>query len=112
VTFDGLALTASGLNENVAAGAYWIGLTPQADFGTSGQRFLEAGVNVVGDVAAYRNPGGSFGLPAGTGWGPASDISPAFRDVAMQITGKAVPTPGALALLGLAGVAARRRRRA
>jgi len=101
-------LVASGLNIPVS-GAMWVGLTASANFGTFGQEFHLSGTNNLGDSDAYRNPGGSFGLPAGTNWGPMTDNG--IFDISMTIEG-VVPAPGAMALLGLAGIAARRRRRA
>ena len=103
-------MTASGLGLNLTAGEYWIGLTPIADFGVFGQNFHFPGLDANGDGAAIRNPGGGFGLPAGSDWGAAGDVTPEYVDASMTITG-IIPAPGAVALLGLAGFAARRRRR-
>jgi uncharacterized protein (TIGR03382 family) len=105
------ALVASGLNIPVS-GANWVGLTAVGAFGAVGQEFHLNGVTSSGDVDAYRNPGGSFGLPAGTNWGPMTDNNPDYRDISMTIEGEIIPAPGAIALLGLAGLASRRRRRA
>jgi MYXO-CTERM domain-containing protein len=44
------------------------------------------------------------------GFQPGSTQFGAPADLAFQITGEVVPAPGALALLGLAGLAGRRRR--
>lgn len=52
------------------SGDFWIGLTPITAFGVNGQEFHETTVPTVGDVSAWRNPGGGFGL--GTAWNPLS----------------------------------------
>ena len=85
---------------DLAAGQYWFEATvigPENNFWlTADQQNNECWVN-------YDDLGG---LQSGTQqFGSASDIN--FR-----ITGVATPAPGALALLGLAGLAGRRRRRA
>lgn len=105
----GLAVTASGLSINVGAGTSWVGLTPIADFGVYGQEFHAASLPLVGANTLARNPGGDFGV--GTDWVQAG---PTFGGVdydgAITIEGVPVPAPGALALLALGGLAARRRR--
>ena len=95
---------------DLAAGTYWIGLTPDLDFGVFGQEFHQGSDVIFGMNSMARNPGGGFGL--GTDW---FEAGPTFEgidpwDAAITITGTATPTPGALALLGLALVAPRRRR--
>lgn len=99
VNFDGLEL---------AAGTYWI------EFQVDGNRPFFFGVN--------RNNGEN--IVGGETWGTFipdfmeltaySQIAPeeGQAELAFQIHGTIIPTPGALALLGLAGLAARRRRRA
>jgi hypothetical protein len=98
-------VTVSGLNILLAPGDYWIGFTPQLDFGTNGQEFQLVAAQ-VGDFSAFRNPGNGFGF--GNGWftsgtfgtGPDSDL-------AIEIDGNlaGVPEPGSIALLG-SGMAA------
>ena len=112
-TNDGITVTASGLGINLAAGTYWIGLTPELEFGTSGQEFHQSALGgVVGAETAARNPGGGFGL--GTDWGTASTLfgSADPFDAAITVTGKVVPEPttAGLLALGLVGLVARRRR--
>lgn len=112
ITYDvntGLVTTV-GLNVNVLAGDYWIGLTPAGDFGVFGQQFHIGGVNVNGNPDAYRNPGGAFDLPDGTDWGAIQSWAK-MTDINLLVEGVAIPAPGALALLGLAGLVTRRRRR-
>ena len=101
-------ITASGLNVNVPIGDYWIGLTPLTNFGTQGQEFHQA-APIIGDDTAFRNPGGGFGL--GTAWQTTAALGPDWigvYDGAFKVEG--IPAPGALALLGLAGLIGRRRR--
>ncbi len=92
----------------LTAGDYWIGLTSSLDFGQFGQEFHK-GSDIFEKNTAARNPGGGFGL--GTDW---FEAGPVFGDIdwgmALTVTAKNVPTPGALGLLGVAGLAARRRR--
>ncbi len=107
---NGLELTIGlGGELTLKAGDYWVGLTPDIEFGAFGQEFHQGTASFEKNTAA-RNPGGGFGL--GTDW---FEAGPAFGGIdwgmAITITGKNVPTPGALALLGVAGLAARRRRR-
>ncbi|MCL4209245.1 MAG: hypothetical protein HRU76_12925 [Phycisphaeraceae bacterium] len=105
-----MTIKASGLNIGVGAGSYWIGLTPMTTFGTHGQAFNMQATGNVGDPTAFRNPGGGFGL--GTAWGTNVLFGGPGSDHAITIEGTAIPAPGALALLGAAGLVARRRRRA
>jgi MYXO-CTERM domain-containing protein len=91
VEFDGIDL---------AAGTYWFDATivgPENNFWlTTSVKNNECWVN-------YDDLGGL--QPGSSVFGVASDVN--FR-----ITGRATPAPGALALLGLAGLAGSRRRRA
>ena len=91
------------------AGKYWIGLTPSLDFGGFGQEFHK-GSDFFEKNTAGRNPNGGFGV--GTDW---FEAGPVFGGIdwgmALTVTGKNVPTPGALALLGIAGLLVTGRRR-
>jgi len=70
-----LVADTSGIAElQCIQGDYWIGLTPNTTFALHGQEFHWA-TAVIGDISAYRNPGGAFGL--GTLWGPLTDFDPA-----------------------------------
>ena len=111
VTPDGFAVTASGLNIDLAAGTYWIGLTPELDFLVFDQEFHRVALNSTGGPTMARNPGLGFGF--GPDWFDAGLTFPKVPienwDASITIVG--IPTPGALALLGVAGLATRRRRR-
>lgn len=117
VTFTNLGdawqVTASGLGIDLAAGDYWFALTPMADFDPFGQAFhyFTAPSTLVGDQIAFRNPSGGFGV--GTEWQTIADAygGPTDANMALMVEGTVIPAPGALALLGLAGIAGRRRRR-
>ncbi len=103
----GQAITASGLNIDLAPGDYWVGLTPEVEFGLYGQQFPEAATPDGGpDHSASRNLNGGFGM--GTDWFSSQDRG-SVVDGAITILG--TPTPGTLALLGLGGLVASRRRR-
>lgn len=112
VDATGISLTASGLSIDLAAGTYWIGLTPILIFGDVGQEFHQQAASTVGANTQGRNPGGGFGF--GTDW---FDAGPAFGglnewDAAITIEGESVPAPATLVLLGLglAGIGYQRRK--
>lgn len=91
-------------------GDFWIGLTPNADFGVYGQEFhLISNVATNGANAHLRNPGGDFGF--GTDWVTGAALNSRDSDMLMAIEGNVVPAPAALAVLGLGGLVAGRRRR-
>ncbi len=105
-------LSTVGLNWNVAAGGYWIGLTGIGDFGAVGRAFTLEGANEAGDPDAARNPGGSFNFPAGTDWFTIQSFDGwLWHSFALTVEGVPIPAPGAVALLGVAGLVTRRRRR-
>ena len=105
-----LQITADNLDLDLTAGTYWVGLTPMADFGPMDQEF-HLPAPIVNDNNAWRNPGNAFGF--GTDWIYAYvvDDEGLWEDTweaSLLIEG--IPAPGALALLGLAGLVSRRRR--
>jgi type II secretory pathway pseudopilin PulG len=105
---DTWEITASGLNVNLPAGEWWIGLTPLTNFASQGQEFHRA-APIMGVDTAWRNPGGGFAL--GTQWQTTAALGTDWvgvYDGAFKVLG--IPAPGALALLGLAGLLGRRRR--
>ena len=106
---NGVEVHASGLNIALAAGDYWVGLTPELNFGTFGQEFLQGSANIQGDASASRNPGGGFGV--GTDWVDSGATFGGIADWNGAITILGTPAPGTLALLGLGGLVATRRRR-
>ena len=108
-TPDGIEVTASGLNIDLVAGTYWIGLTPELDFGAKGQEFHNPAINFLGAPTQGRNPGEGFGF--GPDWFDAGFTFGGFVDWDMAISIRGIPAPGALALLGVAGLAGMRRRR-
>jgi uncharacterized protein (TIGR03382 family) len=100
-------ITASGLDLAMPAGNYWVGLTPLTNFGSQGQEFHRP-APIVGDNTAWRNPGGSFGY--GSDWNYVYVLGYWQDEFDGSILIEGVPAPGALALLGLAGLVSRRRR--
>lgn len=95
--------TAAGLNIVLAPGNYWIGLTPIAPGGFDLESNWGA-ANIIGGNSVSRSPFSGPGDP------PANTWYANGGEQAILITG--IPTPSAAALLGLAGLAAGRRRRA
>lgn len=96
-------VTASGLNITLAAGDYWIGLTPKYQGGDSDNQWPALNPYGVGQVSR-------FAAPLDAGWSSSTSVyGDAHLDGAMKING--TPAPGAMALLGLGGLAAGRRRR-
>lgn len=91
-------VTASGLNLNLAPGDYWIGITPVAPGGPFGPETGITSASSIGDVTTVYYAGFGGGFIAHSG------------DAAMKITG--VPAPAGVAVAGLAGLFAARRRRA
>ncbi|MCH2137253.1 MAG: hypothetical protein MK101_11870 [Phycisphaerales bacterium] len=84
----------------LAAGSYYIGITANNAFADNGQ--TGAATSNIGNFAgAQGNPTGAFGF------GPVAETG---ANYAYRLDGDAVPAPGAIALLGLAGLAGRRRR--
>ena len=80
----GLAITAAGLDINLAPGEYWIGLTPDVNFGQFGQAFHLETFFPQGDGTAARNPGGAFAIgsdwiDAGTAFGGVPGWDGAIR---------------------------------
>jgi MYXO-CTERM domain-containing protein len=106
----GVDVIAGGLSIDLPAGDYWIGLTPQLDAIFPGQENVLLAGTLIGDETAQNNPGGAFGFAPG--WSGVGDsIGGVPVDYAMTIEGTPIPAPGALAVVGVAGVCAGRRRR-
>ncbi len=81
-------LSTVGLNLDVAAGDYWIGLTGIASFGEFGRTFHAEGANDNGDPDACRNPGGSYDFPAGSNWFTIqSFVNWGWHDIALTVEG-------------------------
>jgi len=91
-------VTAAGLNINLAPGEYWIGITPAAPGGPFGPEIGLPSANPVG-ASTY-----SFDGNAG---GPWTNVG---VDAAIKVQG--IPAPAGVAVAGLAGLFASRRRRA
>lgn len=96
---------------SLGAGTYWLTAFVVRDFGTGGQWFWNETADAVsGSEAWVQNPGGGLGI--GTAAIPGSQSGVFLSaDMAFAIEGDIVPAPGALALLGLGGMIAGRRRR-
>lgn len=96
-----MELSATGLNIDLPAGEYWIGLTPVLSAGPFGIELHWGTAATIGDATASRDY--TFGaLP----WGATAP----GRDAAIRVDG-VVPAPGALGLLAMGGLLAARRRR-
>ncbi len=81
---------------NLGAGTFWISITNNTGFGANGSWFWETSSG--GGNSSSWSPDG------GTTW----NVQP---NGLSMILGGVIPAPGAIALLGLAGIAAPRRRR-
>jgi hypothetical protein len=95
-----VSLDLAGSDIDLGAGTYWIAVIPTMSFPTGGQLFVSSS-SIGGANGQFANPGGGFGLP-----GNLDDLE---FPLAYRVW--AVPSPGVLAVLGLAGVAGGRRRR-
>jgi len=100
-----MSLVASGLNVNLGNGAYWV------EFATTGTLASGPWCPLVSDpVAPIFGNSRLFDVALGT-WSQAIDAtSGQGYSLPFVFTGSVVPAPGAIALLGLAGLAGRRRR--
>ncbi len=85
-------LSTVGLNLDVAAGDYWIGLTGIGDFGAVGHTFHLEGANDAGLPDAARNPGGGYVFPAGTDWFSIQTfVNWGWHDIALTVEGVPIP---------------------
>lgn len=101
-----ISLDVSGSGINLADGTYWVAVMASLPFSGGGQLGVSNSLINNGPGAnpnaAQANPGGGFGFgPTQTIAGP---VNAAYRI-------NAIPAPGAMALIGLAGLAGLRRRR-
>ena len=88
------------------AGTYWLSAQVVRPFVPSQQWLWRLSDTQNGAEAVFHNPGGGFGF--GTAPFPISGVDAGMHDMAFFL--EAVPTPGAVALFALAGLAGRRRR--
>jgi MYXO-CTERM domain-containing protein len=105
-------ITASGLSSVLAAGDWWVGLTPIGPGSTGDAQFVANSFVGAPQAATKINPGGSWGgawFDDGATFNGANPIANA--DGAILITGTSVPAPASLGLLGLGGLVTLRRRR-
>jgi hypothetical protein len=103
-TFGISKITIIGLNVNLAAGTYWIGVSGAMDFTPNGQIGVATSTFGGGGANSLQsNPGGGFGIPGNQQTIP--------NDSAFRVSGQLVPEPGTFVAigLGLAALVLRRR---
>ena len=100
LTFDLTGIT-------LGPGTYWLAAQVERNFDAGGQWFWQLSTTTNGARAMWHNPGGGFGLGADPVTVDA--LGQSRWDMAFKLEG-VVPTPGAIALLGLGGLFGRRRR--
>lgn len=88
-------------------GTYWISAQVERSFDLGGQWFWRTSDTMNGAQALWQNPNGGFGY--GSDPIPITTLGQGAHDMAFTLEG-VVPTPGAMALLGLGGFISRRRR--
>lgn len=97
--FSHVTLDLSGFS--LDAGTYYLAVMANNEFASNGQTGI--GDSDLGNGQGWQaNPSGAFGFGA---------YQETARNFAYSLDGNAIPAPGALALLGLAGIASRRRRK-
>jgi len=97
---DGAHVTLDLNGVTLDAGTYYISVVAHNEFGSNGQTGVMN--SNLGNFDAWQaNPGGGFGF---------GGLQQTGNNAAYSMTGTAIPAPGALALLGMAGLATRRRR--
>ncbi|HLK15502.1 MAG TPA: PEP-CTERM sorting domain-containing protein [Fimbriimonadaceae bacterium] len=106
----------ANVNMNLAAGHYWVGLTPIGDYGTYLQTYtIFTSTNSAGASfgTGLLNPGGYYN--GVTTWQTLASVEGQTNPLyaAIDIQGTAAPEPATMAFLGLgiAGLVARRRLR-
>ncbi len=93
--------------DNIAAGTYWLEWSMEGPAGDNYFHLTSYGSNnLLGEQFWFRY--GDFGNELLAG----DNLTGSPVELNFKLFGTVVPTPGALALLGLAGLASRRRRRA
>lgn len=97
-------LNAGGLSINLAPGTYWV------DFNSTGSLASGPWAPAVTVVGQQTVPGANGRQLTSTGWGDLIDGGTP-QQMPFEITYEVIPTPGAAALFGLAGLAGLRRRR-
>ena len=96
---DMVTLDLSGFS--LDAGSYMIAVQANNEFGGNGQTGIMS--SDLGNSDGWQaNPAGGFGF---------GGLQQTGNNYAYSIDGSAIPAPGALALIGLAGLASRRRRK-
>ena len=81
-----LALVADGLNIDVPAGEYWVGLTPVLAYGTYGQEFHRA-APIIGCNTVWRNPGNGYEYGPNWIWAYQLGYWENTHDAAIKIEG-------------------------
>jgi hypothetical protein len=110
-----LTADTSGVSElqGLGSGDYLVSVVVNAAFGSFGQGYTLLSADTSQDSYA-RNPGGGFGVPAGSAWGTLqAQFGSAGTQTGLGINGEAIPVPepASMIALGLGAMACVRRRR-
>jgi hypothetical protein len=96
---------------NLTAGTHWVSVIPIMNFTGGGQVGVSRSMLGASLNAHQANPGGGFAFPGNFSQIDGDAATPGVQGINLAYRVTMVPAPGSLALLGLGGLVATRRRR-